>query len=63
MMSNLNSSEPDLRNRGTELMLIKKREGKSETPKKKFSFRQTLTFFEKEFVFQIEFFSRTINNS
>jgi hypothetical protein len=63
MMSDLNSNESDLRNRGTELMLIKKGEKNSEALKKKFSFRQTLTFFEKEFVFQIEFFSRTIPNS
>jgi hypothetical protein len=63
-MSNLNNNDCDIRNRGVELMLKEKGGGvNSNRISKKFCFEQTLTFFDREFTFKIEFSRNKKSNS
>jgi len=54
-MNNLNNMKIHDRNRGVELLLYKREDTPKENIKKKIYFEQTISFFQREFKFKLEF--------
>jgi|APCry1669189034_1035192.scaffolds.fasta_scaffold25838_6 hypothetical protein len=54
-MNNLNNTGIHDRNRGVELLLYRRESKPKENTKKKVHFEKTISFFQREFKFKLEF--------